>query len=66
MTIRESEDALFAEWRTKYDKLVTDGVINEDRYLSARLKILFLLKEVDDEEGGGWDLRDIELLASVW
>lgn len=58
MSIRESEDTLFSIWRTKRDRFVEDGVVNEASYLSASRQILLLMKEVNDPEGGGWDLRD--------
>ena len=66
MTIRESEDKLFAEWSARHPRFVADGVIDEASYITARTRVLFLLKEVDDADGGGWDLRNIDLLSSVW
>jgi hypothetical protein len=66
MTIRESEDLLFSEWRKSRPRFVADGALDQVSYQHARLKLLFLLKEVNDEIGGDWDLRDIALLASQW
>lgn len=66
MSISELEEKLFAEWKTK-EKIecsidnkkifVRDGIIDEESYLKAPVKILYLLKEVN---GGNkdWDLRE--------
>ena len=58
MSITEAEEALFSEWREIRDGFVADGVVDEEAYLTSRPKLLFLLKEVNDPTGGGWDLRD--------
>ncbi len=57
MSIRASEEELFAEWRAKRPGFVADGVADEDAYLQSSRKLLFVLKEVNDVDGGGWDLR---------
>ena len=56
--IRRCEDELFAEWREKRPGLVADGIVDEEAFLSSSPKLLFVLKEVNDPNGGGWDLRD--------
>jgi hypothetical protein len=66
MTIHQSEDLLFTQWRPVRSGFVSDGVIDEPHYHEAPLKLLFLLKEVYDEEGGDWDLRDVLLKSSQW
>ena len=58
MTIKEQEDSLFAEWRINRKGFVADGVADENAYLQSGKKILFLMKEVNDPDYGGWDLRD--------
>jgi hypothetical protein len=58
MNIRTSEDELFAEWRAKRRGFVADGVVDESAYLQSSRKLLFVLKEVNDPDGGGWDLRE--------
>lgn len=58
MTIKEQEDSLFAEWRINRKGFVADGVADEDAYLQSGKKLLFLMKEVNDPNCGGWDLRD--------
>lgn len=35
-----------------------DGIVHEESYLGHRPRILFVLKEPNDLEGGGWDLRN--------
>ena len=47
MSITEREDALFNEWEIKRPGLAKDGVANEEAFCNAKLKILYLLKEVN-------------------
>lgn len=54
--MREQEKVLFAEWKFKRPKLITDGVINEKKYNDSTLKVLYILKEVNG--GENWDLRE--------
>ena len=58
MKISEKEDLLFAEWREKRPDLVADGIADEQAYSASPIKLLFVLKEVNDPDGGGWDLRE--------
>lgn len=58
MKIREIEDKLFKEWSAVCPGVVSDGIVDEDEYNKAKVKVLFLLKEVNDPKGGEWDLRD--------
>lgn len=58
MSIHELEDKLFDEWSRNRDDFVSDGVVSEVDYLSSEMKLCFVLKEVNDPSGGGWDLRD--------
>jgi hypothetical protein len=57
MSIQELQNNLFAEWQGKRKGFVKDGVVSEDDYLSSSPKIAFILKEVNDNDGGEWDLR---------
>ena len=60
MNIREQEDKLFDEWknaRPNRTGFVPDGVVSEEDYLNSDLKIVFILKEVNDPGSKGWDLR---------
>ncbi|TWH64396.1 hypothetical protein LX59_02343 [Azomonas agilis] len=57
MGIQAQEDALFQEWRAARPRFVADGAVDEDAYSSSERRILFMLKEVNDPEGGDWDLR---------
>jgi len=57
MTITEKENSLFEEWRKKRLGLVADGVVDEDSFLNSGSKLMFILKEVNDPDGGDWDLR---------
>jgi hypothetical protein len=58
MSIRTAEDELFSHWSLDRPGFVQDGVVSEEDYLQSSLKLLFVLKEVNDSNGGGWDLRD--------
>lgn len=63
MNIKESENELFEEWKGDRKGFVKDGIVSEQDYLSSKPKIVFILKEVNDPDGGGlkwysWDLRE--------
>lgn len=58
MNIKEQEQQLFDEWSNNRDDFVSDGVVSEQDYLQSKIKICFVLKEVNDLNGGGWDLRE--------
>jgi hypothetical protein len=36
---------------------VRDGIIEPQLFCKAKIRILWILKEVNDDQGGGWDLR---------
>ncbi len=57
VSISKSEELLFEKWEGGREGFVRDGVVSENDYLSSRLKIVFILKEVNDLGGGDWDLR---------
>jgi hypothetical protein len=56
-SILERENELFNEWRPLRRHFVADGLPNEDAYLTSAVRLLFVLKEVNDPHHGGWDLR---------
>ena len=58
MTIFETEKLLFSDWQENRDGFVRDGVVSETDYSNSTPKIAFILKEVNDPGGGGWDLRE--------
>jgi len=67
MTIKDSENELFKNWRRKYkDKFVEDGIVNEKAYLNSSPKLLFVLKEVNDSDSGDWDLRKFLKKGGQW
>lgn len=49
--IAEKEKTLFAEWRENRAQFSEDGMVDIESYKSCRLKLLFLLKEVNSESG---------------
>lgn len=57
MAIKEKEEILFEKWRLVRNHFVADGVADECEYLRSSVKLLFIMKELNDLNGGGWDLR---------
>ena len=61
-SLNAREDALFEEWKRRLgdasEKFVPDGAVCGETYESTWPRIAFMLKEVNDRAGGGWDLRD--------
>lgn len=58
MSITASEKNLFEEWKGNRVGFVSDGLVSELDYLNSKTKICIVLKEVNDPDGGGWDLRE--------
>lgn len=56
MTIKEKEKILFEKLRKDNHAIVTDGIVDENEYLSSKYKILYVMKEVNG--GKDWDLRE--------
>lgn len=56
MSIAEEENRMFAELRAANPDIIDDGVVNEEEYLSAKCKIMYVLKEVNG--GKSWSLRE--------
>lgn len=50
-TIKEQENRLFEEWSKVRNNISRDGIIEEESYLVSNPKLMFLLKEVNSEEG---------------
>lgn len=57
MEIVVRERSLFEKWSQTCPDLVCDGVVDGQAYLKADPQVLLVLKEVNDKNGGGWDLR---------
>lgn len=58
MNLIQKQDALVEEWEIEDSEFVKDGVVSEQDYLVANLKVLLILKEANDKGGGGWDLTE--------
>ena len=58
MNISDLEEQLFSQWQGSREGFVRDGVVSEKDYLESNPKVAFILKEVNDPDGGGWDLRE--------
>lgn len=52
--ILKQQNKLFDEWKKDRSQFVSDGIVDEESYLSSKIKILYLLKEVNG--GNNWDL----------
>ncbi|MCR5271956.1 MAG: hypothetical protein K6E13_03120 [Lachnospiraceae bacterium] len=50
----EKQKELFDEWKIDNPDIITYGIVNEDEYKKAPVRILYLLKEVNG--GKAWDL----------
>lgn len=56
MTIKEKEEILFDKLKSQNSAIITDGIVDENQYLSSKYKILYVMKEVNG--GKDWDLRE--------
>lgn len=56
MTIKEKEEILFYKLKSQNPDIITDGIVDENQYLSSKYKILYVMKEVNG--GKDWDLRE--------
>jgi len=59
--LAERENAIFSEWKSSLpqeqrDNFIPDGIVDEEKWSEAKLKILYLLKEVNG--GADWDERE--------
>ena len=57
MSILQDENSLFDEWEGNRKGFVSDGLVSENDYLDSDIKVCIILKEVNDPDGGDWDLR---------
>ena len=58
MSIKKSETKLFNQLKINNPSIVTDGVVNEKEYLDSKYKILYVMKEVNSYQNGGWSLTE--------
>ncbi|TGL04058.1 hypothetical protein EHQ43_11680 [Leptospira bouyouniensis] len=62
MSKTEKLNALFEKWKNSHpefkNSFVSDGIINEEEYLKAKVKILVLTKESNNPEQSEEDYRD--------
>lgn len=52
------EDALFSRWAIRHAGFVKDGAVDAQAYWASNPRLLFILKEVNATNRGGWDLRE--------
>lgn len=59
MSIKKLETKLFNQLKINNLSIVTDGIVNEKEYLDSKYKILYIMKEVNSYQNGGWSLTEI-------
>ena len=57
--LTDRENDLFDEWSQELGNkpFIKDGAVNPKAHERCCVKLLFVLKEVNDPDGSGWDLR---------
>ncbi|MBN8707326.1 MAG: hypothetical protein J0L62_15750 [Bacteroidetes bacterium] len=62
MNSRQELEKLFTTWESTFPehsgKFIRDGIINDELYQTAKVKICFLTKEPNDEKQQTWNLSD--------
>ncbi|MFO3666142.1 hypothetical protein ACCQ41_07810 [Anaerococcus sp. ENR0831] len=58
MSIKDAETKLFNQLKINNPSIVTDGIVNEKEYLDSKYKILYVMKEVNSYQNGGWSLTE--------
>lgn len=58
MSIKDAETKLFNQLKINNPSIVTDGVVNEKEYLDSKYRILYIMKEVNSYQNGGWSLTE--------
>ncbi len=56
--LQEKIDQLINPDGEDISTVIRDGIVNLEAYSAAKVRILWILKEVNDNGGGDWDLRD--------
>jgi hypothetical protein len=64
MEINKLEELLFDKWKKKRPEMAKDGVINELEYSKSKIRVLYILKEVNDWKNG--DLREFVRNGARW
>ena len=55
--VTDEEDRLFDAWASHCKTFARDGIVDVDEHEHAPVKLLFILKEVNDPGDRDWDLR---------
>ncbi|MFO3717799.1 hypothetical protein AB9Q04_05450 [Anaerococcus sp. ENR1011] len=58
MSIKQQENSIFEKLRILDSSIVTDGIVDEKEYLDSKYKILYVMKEVNSYQNGGWSLTE--------
>lgn len=57
MSLSDQEADLFRRWSEHRPQLVTDGAVDGAAYEASSLRVVLVLKDVNSEGVGNWDLR---------
>lgn len=57
-TFEEIDALIIARMANDAIEPILDGIVNQEEYLDSKYKILWILKEPHDEDGGGWHMKD--------
>lgn len=60
----QEQTKLFEQWEKCRPQFVRDGIVDEKKYQNSKPRLLFVLKEVNDEGGGGWNLCELLVTAN--
>jgi hypothetical protein len=55
-----------SEYEGRFGGIIRDGITNPERFVKAPFKILWILKEANDPDGSGWDLREFHRNVTVY
>lgn len=60
--LNEREKELFDDWKGKYERkgqrFIEDGIVDHEKYAASDIRILVILKEVNDDKREKWKLKD--------
>jgi len=55
--MRHKESELFTNWKIRHSRMVEDGIVNFEDYENCKIRVLYILKEVNSEQSN-WSLKD--------
>ncbi len=61
----KEEEALFCKWRKKRTNFIQDGIVCQRNYNMSKIKVLYVLKEVNGADGG-WNFLSFLENGGQW